>query len=499
MKKKMVIAWILLAAMCQTGCGSLGDMREEADRWPEEEEYIGDEDDEDDEEGEEPDMGEFEEEVAPAEERPAEGLSAGGGSYTPEASPATRERTIYVDGREVPMPKTVGDVEKLAGIRLEWGARYSNNSVMVNDEDEVSYVFDIKYCELSDDEEERLEQIRNAELTRLKISSGEKGLKNFSMLPDKAMFEGEYQEVTKELIKKYGDYVESDDNYGDGGYDEIEESGNIEFDCMENGYTMSWRWSSDSGSLQIEYLPDNYAVFCRYLSGTLSEDMLGEGLMPFHEFLGMDEDIFGMYFGDITGDGVREIILDNQFNRMGVAYDPAHGCLQKLFEVPLNSSVSYGKSFAESGAGEGWLVLEQSRNSEGVPVRDFTEIRYEVKDAYLLDVEGNFTLLAHLEGPTEMNSGDYSVNGVIIDEEEYRSLCNTYGGTKLMASRETTLEEALEDLRDMVGGDCVNLWNKRPGNGVPEPYGEYPVEYTLYGKEYEYIFPEEESYDYTDE
>lgn len=497
MKKKMVIALILLAAMCQTGCGSLGDIGEGADRWPEEEEYVSDGEEEDEKPDTDPEEDEGEDSFAGEESE--RGQRSYSSSYTPEASLAARERTIYVDGRKVPMPKTVGDVEKLSGVRFKWGARYSNDSVMVTDEDEISYVFNIKFCELSDDEEERLEQIRNTELTGLSLSSGEEIWKCFSMLPEKAMFGGEYQEVTKELIEIYGDYIKSGDDYGNSEYDEIEESGNIEFDCMGDGYTMSWGWSSDSGSLRIEYLPDNYAVFYQYLTGTLPEDMLGEGMTPFPEFLGVDEDIFGMCFGDITGDGVREIILDNQYNRMGVAYDPTHGCLQKLFEVPLNSAVSYGESVVTNGSGMGWLLLEQGRNSEGMPVREFTEISYEVKDAFLLDVEGNFTLLAHLEGPRGMNAGDYSVNGVIIDEEEYVSLWNTYGGNKLMSSRETTVEEALEDMENLVGADRVNLWKNKPENNVPEPYGEYPAELTLYGREYDYFYSEGEPYDEIEE
>ena len=495
MKKKMVIAWILLAAMCQTGCGSLGDMREEADRWPEEEEYVDDEDEEDDdEEGEEPDTGEFEGEAAPAEEKPAEGLFAGGDSYTPEASPVAWEQTIYVDGRKTPMPKTVGDVEKLSGDKYVRSSKASNNSIYVTDSKNVILnEFFIKYCELPEDEEEQMEKVRDVELSRLIFSYSKKMKEHFSMLPDRMMFEGDYQEVTRELLEEYGEYIDPDDEYADGEYEEIEESGNIKFNCFERGYMMSWSWSADSAKLEIDYIPDSYVAFYRYLTGTLPEDRQEGGLMPFGEFRGVDEDTFGMYLGDITGDGAREVILDNSYSRMGVAYDPARGCLQKLFEVPHNSTVSYEPS------GE-WLLLKQYRDQDGNPALDSSQVRYVVIEAYLPDLEGNFTLLAHLEEPSARYAGgdDYSVNGISVSEEEYRVLWTTYGGYQI-GPEETTLEEALEDVKILAMGEREKLWNHSPEKDVPEPYGEYPVELTLYGKEYEYIFPEGEPYDEIEE
>ena len=91
-----------------------------------------------------------------------------------------------------------------------------------------------------------------------------------------------------------------------------------------------------------------------------------------------------------------------------------------------------------------------------------------------------------------------SVNGISVSEEEYRVLWTTYGGYQI-GPEETTLEEALEDVKILAMGEREKLWNHSPEKDVPEPYGEYPVELTLYGKEYEYIFPEGEPYDEIEE
>ncbi|MBQ6787688.1 MAG: zinc ribbon domain-containing protein [Lachnospiraceae bacterium] len=222
---------------------------------------------------------------------------------------AGENRYLYAGGHKITMPTTVGEWEELLSTRFvkipeffAGGAtNYTHNRVCVRDENNIEYVFRIDttcYEPMEGDLKAELKQLRETSVIGLEIhweDGGSWGINSklgsyISLIPQGSMFEGNVEEIKKNLCKEYG--IESI-------------NGNkIEIDRFQDGYSFSWGLADDgmTGTLYIDYVPDNLLAFKKFFDGTMRID----------NFDWTFEDLYinlGISLIDVTNDGIDELIL----------------------------------------------------------------------------------------------------------------------------------------------------------------------------------------------
>lgn len=249
---------------------------------------------------------------------------------------AGSKRYLYADGRKVLMPTTIGEWEELLGIKFAAVCsdedfvqvrNYSYNNVFLKDQDGIIYEFKINlsaYDKIENDPEEELDQLRRTNVVGLEIDDSHYVNKNLeekiSLVPQGSMFSRNIQEVTENLHSEYPDYVDNE-KYGG----------------LECGYTFEWGAESDGKyrKLLIEYIPDNYIAFYRFIAGEIPAN----GVLYFPDYY---TNGFQICLQDVTGDGVDELVVyqedeaDPSKNVFQVySYNQYNGKLQSIFDSTM--------------------------------------------------------------------------------------------------------------------------------------------------------------------